>query len=56
MMLAAMIVMNMSNKEISISKNMSTDSIKTTKNRLKKKLDIPISENLDDYLKGLTKP
>ena len=50
---AAMIAMNMTNKEIGISKNMSTETIKTTKYRLKKKLNISLSESMDDYLMAL---
>ncbi|MDE0772993.1 MAG: tetratricopeptide repeat protein [Salibacteraceae bacterium] len=49
---AAMIVMKMSNKEIGISKNMSTETVKTTKYRLKKKLKLSSSEDLGDYLNG----
>ena len=47
---AAMIVMKMTNKEIGISKNMSSGTIKTIKWRLKKKLNLLSSENLQDYL------
>ncbi|MFT5777363.1 MAG: DNA-binding CsgD family transcriptional regulator [Crocinitomicaceae bacterium] len=51
--LAAMIAMNMSNKEIGISKNMSTETVKTTKYRLKKKLELSTDQDLDHYLKNL---
>lgn len=50
--LASMIVMNMSNKEIGISKNMSVESIKTTKYRLKKKLGLDPSQEMNKYLSG----
>lgn len=52
---AAMVAMNMTNKEIGISKNMTTESVKTTKYRLKKKLNLPLSESMDDYLTKLLK-
>jgi len=52
--LATMIVMKMPNKEIAISKNITTASVKISKNRLKKKLGLPIERNLSEYLIGLT--
>ncbi len=51
--LSAMVVMDMSNKEIAISKNISTDSVKKSKNRLKKKLNLTKEDNLRTHLKEL---
>ncbi len=51
--LAAMITIGMSNKEIGISKNISTESVKKTKHRLKKKLHLAQEISLTDYLKAL---
>ena len=51
--LAAMIVMKMSNKEISISKNITPDSVKIAKNRLKKKLNLSSDDNLFEHLSKL---
>jgi DNA-binding CsgD family transcriptional regulator len=49
--LAAMLVINMSNKEIGVSKNITTASVKKTKTRLKRKLDLSLEDDLSDYLK-----
>ncbi|MBL4704639.1 MAG: tetratricopeptide repeat protein, partial [Flavobacteriales bacterium] len=49
--LAAMIAMDMSNKEIAISKNISTESVKKTKYRLKKKLNLTTDVDLTLHLK-----
>lgn len=49
-LLAGMVAMNMGNKDIAISKNISTDSVKTMKNRLKKKLNLSLDEDLHEYL------
>ena len=51
--LAAMVVMNMSNKDISISKNITSASVRIAKNRLKKKLNLSEEDNLTEYLKEL---
>ena len=48
--LAGMVVMKMTNKEISISKNTTLASSKKAKNRLKKKLDLAPDEELTAYL------
>jgi len=48
--LAAMVLMKLSNKEIAISRNVTTESIKTAKNRLKKKLNLSGKESLLEYL------
>ncbi|PCI94698.1 MAG: hypothetical protein COB15_13670 [Flavobacteriales bacterium] len=50
---ASLIAMNMTNKEIATSKSMSSDTVKTTKNRLKKKLNLAKNDNLIDYLNKL---
>ena len=50
--LAAMIVMKMSNKEIAISRNITPESVKIAKNRLKKKLDLPKNQDLGSYLEA----
>jgi len=49
--LAAMIALNMKNKEIAISKNITPASVKKTKTRLKQKLTIPYENDLGAYLK-----
>ncbi len=51
--LAAMIVMNMSNKDIATSKNISTGSVKISKNRLKKKMNLTSIDDLTEYLKKI---
>ncbi len=48
--LAAMVVMRMSNKEISINRNVSPASARVTKNRLKHKMGIPADIEMSDYL------
>jgi len=48
--LATMVVMKLSNKEIAISKNITTESAKTAKNRLKKKLNLSEKDSLEEYL------
>ena len=48
--LAALIVMNMSNKNIGISKNITSESVKIAKNRLKKKLSLSKEEDLHEHL------
>lgn len=48
--LCALIAMDLPNKEIAISKNISTDSVKVTKNRLKNKLLLDGEMNLTNYL------
>ena len=48
--LAGMVVMQMSNKEIALSKNTTLESSKKAKNRLKKKLGIPPNGELSAYL------
>ena len=48
--LAAMIVMRMSNKEIAISKNMTAQTIRTTKHRLKQKFGLSKDEDLSEFL------
>ena len=50
--LAAMIVMQMSNKEIAISKNMTPETVRNAKYRLKKKLKLTSNEDLFDTLSG----
>ena len=52
--LAAMIVMEMTNKEMAISKDVSAEAIKKSKYRLKKKLNLSTTESIEDYLKDLT--
>lgn len=51
--LAAMIVMKMSNKEISISKNVTSAYVRTAKVRLKKKMNLDQSQDLFEYLSAL---
>ena len=51
--LAAMVVMNMSNKEIAISKNIATASVKKTKTRLKQKLNLQHEDDLASFLKAM---
>ena len=48
--LAAMIVMKMSNKEIAISKNMTAQTIRTTKHRLKQKLGLSKDNDLSEFI------
>ena len=48
--LAGMVVMQMSNKEIALSKNTTLESSKKAKNRLKKKLGVPPDGDLLAYL------
>lgn len=48
--LSAMVVMKMSNKEIALSRNITVESAKKAKNRLKKKLGIPADGELSSYL------
>lgn len=50
--LCSMIALELSNKEIAISRNISPNSVKIAKNRLKKKLEIPVNDHLNDYLKS----
>ncbi len=50
--LAAMVVMQMSNKEIAISSNITLESAKKSKNRLKKRLALQPTDDLTLYLKG----
>ena len=52
MKLAAMIAMNMSNKEIGVSKNITDASVKKAKTRLKHKLNLSFEDDLSDYLKS----
>ncbi len=49
--LAAMVVMQISNKEIAISNNITLESAKKSKNRLKKKLGLQPLDDLTAYLK-----
>ena len=51
--LASMVAMKMTNKEIGISKNLSQESVKTTKYRLKKKLNLTPDQDMESYLKNL---
>ena len=48
--LASMVVMKMSNKEIAISRGITLESSKKAKNRLKKKLGVPVDGELLSYL------
>ena len=48
--LASMVVMKMSNKEIAISRSITLESSKKAKNRLKKKLGVPVDGELLSYL------
>ena len=48
--LAAMIALRMTNKEIGISKNMTAETVRTTKYRLKKKMDLANEQDLFDFL------
>ena len=50
---AAMVVMNISNKEISIRRNMEPYSVRVAKNRIKNKIGLPKDTSLSDYLAGL---
>jgi DNA-binding CsgD family transcriptional regulator/competence protein ComGC len=50
--LAAMIAMNMSNKEIGVSKNITDASVKKTKTRLKRKLNLSTEDDLSLYIKS----
>ena len=50
---AAMVVMNMFNKEIAISRNMETPSVRVAKNRIKKKIGLPADISLADDLTHL---
>lgn len=52
--LCTLVLMKMSNKEISISKNITHDSVKIAKYRLKKKLGLGPKDSLYDYLSELT--
>jgi len=49
--LCTLVVLNLPNKEIAISKNISTNSVKVVKNRLKKKLNLNTETKLNQYLK-----
>mgnify|MGYP001487789005 CR=1 FL=1 len=51
--LAAMIAMNMSNKEIAISKSITPESVKKTKTRLKHKLNLTFEDDLAEMLKTI---
>ena len=51
--LAAMVVMNMSNKDIAISRNITPGSVRIAKNRLKKKLNISEETDLTAHLKSI---
>lgn len=51
--LAAMVVLNMSNKEIGLSKNITEASVKKAKTRLKRKMNLTQEHNFRDYLKRL---
>lgn len=48
--LCALIKLNLSNKEIANFRNISDDSVKIVKNRLKKKLNLDSETNLGEYL------
>jgi len=48
--LAGMVVLKMSNKEIGINKNIAVTSVKSAKNRLKKKMGLAQEKSLIDYL------
>ena len=50
---AAMVVMNMTNKEIAISRNMETSSVRVAKNRIKKKIGLPSEVSLLNCLTQL---
>ena len=43
----------MSNKEIVISKNIATTSVKKTKTRLKQKLNLSYEDDLTEFLKSM---
>lgn len=49
--LAAMVVMNMDNKEIAINKNMTAGSVRTIKSRLKIKMNLSKEDDLNAFLK-----
>ncbi len=51
--LAVMIVLNLSNKEIAIKKNITPDSAKIAKTRLKKKLGLSKEDDMHTYLKKI---
>ncbi len=48
--LCSLVVFNLANKEIALSKNITTNSVKIAKNRLKKKLKLNSNEDLKTYL------
>jgi DNA-binding CsgD family transcriptional regulator len=48
--LAAMVVMQMSNKEIAISNNMTSETVRNAKYRLKKKMNLANNEDLSETL------
>lgn len=52
--LTVMIVLNLTNKEIAIKKNIAPGSVKIAKNRLKKKLNLSPEQSLLEYLQSLS--
>ena len=48
--LCSLLKLNLSNKEIAAHKNVTDDSIKIFKNRLKKKLNLNTDQNLNSYI------
>lgn len=53
MELSTFVRMNLSNKEIAAQKNCTENTIKTAKNRLKKKLGLTAGENLAEFVRGI---
>lgn len=51
--LCSLVRLELSNKEIALIKNVTPQSIKIFKNRLKRKLNIPSADSLTDYLKSI---
>ncbi|MEX1001440.1 MAG: tetratricopeptide repeat protein [Crocinitomicaceae bacterium] len=51
--LCSLILMDLSNKDISTIMNVAPDSVKKARNRLRKKLDLPPNTDLYDFLKNV---
>ena len=51
--LCSLLKLNLSNKEIAAHKNVTDDSIKIFKNRLKKKLNLNTDQNLNSYISNV---
>ena len=51
--LCALIRMNLSNKQLGIVKNITSDSVKRSKTRLGKKMNLPSEMKLSDFIKNI---